>query len=237
MGKYHMIANDVRKKILEGKYQPNEQLPYERTLCHIYGVSKMTVKKALDILVAEGLIYKRRGSGTFVMDLSIDKMEKRRMDIQMMGVTAFYPDKNITSKVLDFSVVKASGVIADKLKIPETSFVYRIYRVRLVDAQPTIIEETYMPIDLITGLRLEEVEKSIYTYIEKGLGYKIQAGHRTITVRQASEMEADCLELKSGDPVAVAVQTSYLSTGLAFEYSISVHRYDSFSVEMVLTHH
>ena len=53
----------------------------------------MTVKKALDILVTEGLIYKRRGAGTFVMDLSVEKMKKMLMDIQMMGTTAFYPDK------------------------------------------------------------------------------------------------------------------------------------------------
>ena len=62
----------------------------------------------------------------------------------MMGTTAFYPDKNITSKVIDFSVVKATPEIADKLKIKETSFVYKIHRVRIVDDKPTVIEETYM---------------------------------------------------------------------------------------------
>ena len=119
MEKYNLIANDVRKKILEGFYKPNEQLPFERDFCEYYNVSKMTVKKALDILVAEGLIYKRRGAGTFVMDLPVEKMEKMLMDIQMMGTTAFYPDKTITSRVLDFSVVKATPEIADKLKIKE----------------------------------------------------------------------------------------------------------------------
>ncbi|MFV5772285.1 UTRA domain-containing protein, partial [Pediococcus acidilactici] len=91
----------------------------------------------LDMLVAEGLIYKRRGAGTFVMDLSVEKMEKVLMDNQMMGTTASYPDKNITSKVIDFSVVKATPEIADKLKIKETSFVYKIHRVRIVDDKPT----------------------------------------------------------------------------------------------------
>ena len=139
MEKYNLIANDVRKKILEGFYKPNEQLPFERDFCEYYNVSKMTVKKALDILVAEGLIYKRRGAGTFVMDLPVEKMEKMLMDIQMMGTTAFYPDKTITSRVLDFSVVKATPEIADKLKIKETSFVYKINRVRFVNDKPTVI--------------------------------------------------------------------------------------------------
>ena len=169
MEKYNLIANDVRKKILEGVYQPNEQLPFEKDFCRTYKVSKMTVKKALDILVTEGLIYKRRGAGTFVMDLSVEKMKKMLMDIQMMGTTAFYPDKKITSRVIDFTVVKADAKIAEKLKIKETSFVYKIHRVRLVDDKPTVIEETYMPIDLITSLKIEHVENSIYDYIENNL--------------------------------------------------------------------
>ena len=236
MVKYIEIADDIRSKIKGGKYTYGQKLPYEYVLCVTYHCNKETMKKALDILVAEGLIYKRRGAGTFVMDLPVEKMEKMLMDIQMMGTTAFYPDKTITSRVLDFSVVKATPEIADKLKIKETSFVYKINRVRFVNDKPTVIEETYMPIDLITGLRLEQVEHSIYDYIENDLGLKIQSGHRTITVRRATDTEAHYLDLESGDPVAVAVQTGYLNTGVAFEYSISKHRYDEFSVEIVLTH-
>ena len=138
--------------------------------------------------------------------------------------------------MIDFTVVKADAKIAEKLKIKETSFVYKIYRVRLVDDKPTVIEETYMPIDLITSLKIEHVENSIYDYIENDLGLKIQSGHRTITVRRTTDEEANYLSLEKGDSVAVAVQTGYLTNGAAFEYSISTHRYDEFSLEIVLTH-
>ena len=92
-----------------------------------------------------------------------------------------------------------------------------------------------MPIDLIPGLKKERIEGSLYEYIEEDLGLKIQSGHRSISVRQATKEEQSYLGLTSGDPVAVAEQIAYLDTGQAFEYSISVHRHDNFSVEFVLT--
>ncbi|MBK3299516.1 UTRA domain-containing protein, partial [Streptococcus oralis] len=73
--------------------------------------------------------------------------------------------------------------------------------------------------------------------IEEKLGLKIQSGHRTISVRKATDFEADELALEYGDPVGIAEQIGYLNTGVQFEYSISVHRYDQFSVEMMVTHY
>ena len=234
MQKYNYIAGVVRKKIIDGDYEINQKLPSEKELGAEFSASKLTIKKALDILVSEGLIIKRRGAGTFVKSLSVDEMERLIIDNQMRGTTAFNPGKTVTSKVLDFSVIPEK--VSKKLNIAEKSFVYEIYRVRLVEEQPTVMEKMYMPIDLIVGLKKEDIEGSIYEYIEEKLGLTIQSGHRTITVRKVTDFEAEELNLEQGDPVAVAEQTGYLSTGVPFEYSISVHRYDQFSVEMMLTH-
>lgn len=235
MKKYTFIANDIRKKILEGVYQANQQIPFEKKLCAEYGVSKMTVKKGLDILVAEGLIIKRRGSGTFVKDLSASELERLAVANQFRGTTALHPDQKVKSKVLVFSVINADALIKNKLNMQEDQFVYNISRVRLVEGEPLVMERMFMPIDLIPGLKKERIEGSLYEYIEEDLSLKIQSGHRSISVRQATKEEQSYLGLTSGDPVAVAEQIAYLDTGQAFEYSISVHRYDNFSVEFVLT--
>ena len=132
-------------------------------------------------------------------------------------------------------VVVADELVANKLNLTPNSFVYDIYRVRYIDGKPKVMEKTYMPIDLIPGLKKENVEGSIYEYIEEDLGLVIQSGHRRISVRRATEEESQYLKLEKGDPVAVAEQIAYFDTGAAFEYSRSVHRYDEFSVEMILT--
>ena len=237
MEKYKVIANGIRKRIIEGDYVSDQKLPSEKEIGDEFVASKLTVKKALDILVGEGLIIKRRGAGTFVKSLSVDEMERLIVDNQMRGTTAFNPDKRVTSKILSFSVVQASQLVSRKLNLAEASPVYEIYRVRLVDGSPSVIEKTYMPLDVISGLTKTDVEGSIYEYIEEKLGLKIQSGHRTISVRKATDFEADELTLEYGDPVGIAEQIGYLNTGVQFEYSISVHRYDQFSVEMMVTHY
>ncbi|MGQ7507675.1 GntR family transcriptional regulator [Streptococcus suis] len=234
MQKYNVIANDVRKKILNGEYKANDQLPFEKDLCEVYEVSKMTVKKALDILVSEGLIIKRRGAGTFVKDLSVEEMEKMIVGSQMLGTSAYYPTRTVTSKVLKFEIIAASERIANKLNIPVASHVYDIERVRILDGKPIVMENTFMPVSVIPDLALKNVEESIYEYIQDRLGIKIQSAHRNITVRKAVAAEVEHLELEQGDPVGIVEQVGFLSTGTTFEFSISTHRYDAFSIEMMI---
>lgn len=235
MQKYIYISNDIRNKIVKGMYHANDQIPFEKTLCLEYGVSKMTVKKALDILVAEGLIIKRRGAGTFVKDLSIDEIERIAVKNQFRGTTASNPDKKVRSEVLLFSVVHAPEIVAKKINLESESFVYDIYRIRYIDEKPSVMEQMYMPIDLIPGLKKKTLENSIYEYIESELKLTIQSAHRKVSVRKATDEEVTYLNLEPGDPVAVAEQVAYLDTGAAFEFSTSVHRYDEFSVELILT--
>lgn len=233
--KYVMISNDIRKKIIDGIYQANDQLPFERELCETYEVSKMTVKKALDILVTEGLIIKRRGSGTFVKDMGPEETKRVMMANQFRGTTAINPDIVVESEILEFAIIHPPETVAEKLNMNADYFVYDIYRVRIMNGEPTVIEKTYMPIDVIPSLKREHVASSIYEYIEDELALGIQSAHRIVTVRKATPFEAEKLGLEDGDPVAVAEQVGYLNTGTAFEYSISVHRYDHYSAQFVLT--
>lgn len=235
MSKYTYISNKLRSQIISGEYAPNQQLPLEKELCDIYSVSKMTVKKALDILVSEGLIVKRRGHGTFVKDLNQDEIQRLMLSQQFLGTSAFYRKNEVRSKVINFTVDAATAKVSEQLNIEEGSFVYNIYRVRIVDGDSLVIEQTYMPIDVIPGLKLEHVQASIYEYIESALNANAQSVHRKITVRKATNIEAQELDLEPGDPVGVVEQTGYLNTGELFEYSISIHKYNQFQVEFVLT--
>ncbi|MDE1549913.1 GntR family transcriptional regulator [Jeotgalibaca caeni] len=233
--KYVMISNDIRNKILEGVYSANDQLPFEKDLCVLYDASKMTVKKALDILVTEGLIIKRRGSGTFVKDIGPEESKRLIMANQFRGTTASNPDKKITSEVLEFSVIKAPEEVCKQLNVEADCFVYDIYRLRYMDGEPFVIERIYMPIDVILSLKEKHIMESIYEYIEEDLSLSIQSAHRTVSIRKATEFETEKLKMNPGDPVGIAEQVGYLNTGITFEYSISVHHYNKFAVQLVLT--
>lgn len=236
MNKYAKIRNDVRNKIISGKYKPGTLLPKESEMILKYNASKLTVKKAMDELVNEGLIIKRRGSGTFVKGLSTEDIEKLKVVNQFQGPSAFFADKVVESRILVFEVVKSEPEIMERLGLSEISDLYHVVRTRLIDGDPYVIESTYMPVDLIKNLTFEICSGSIYEYIEDELGLTIGSAHRRIEARKGTDEELVELGGKSGDPVVLVSQVGYLSDGRTFEASMNVHRYDKYAFETVLMH-
>ena len=234
MLKYVEISNDIRKKIIDGKYLPNERLPFEKEICDKYNSSKMTVKKALDILVTEGLLVKRRGSGTFVKDINPKERDNLIASTQFRGLSSFYVNHKIESKIIEYKVINADKNIAKKLLVTEEDFVYKIIRVRVVDGVSAVLEEMYMPIQIIPGLKKQHLSGSIYEYIERILNLKIKSAHRTITIKKSTEYEEKLLKVKKNDPLGIIEQVAYLDNGQAFEYSIVTHKCEDFKVNSVV---
>ena len=233
MLKYEKIAFDIKEDILSEKYKPNEQLPFEKELCEKYNVSKMTVKKALDLLVNDGLIIKRRGSGTFVKDITEKEIQRIIEKKQFSGLTTTSIGHKVTSKVLEFKIINATKEIADILKIEEDEFIYFVHRVRYVDDKAVVIEKTYIPLNLIPGMKLADVKKSIYGYIKDKLGLNIQSAHSTVRAKKSDELDRKYLNLEKDEPILEVERVAYLDNGKVFEYSFSRHRYDKFEFKSI----
>ncbi|MCD7810178.1 MAG: GntR family transcriptional regulator [Erysipelotrichaceae bacterium] len=171
MAKYKDIANDIRSKIMSHEYSYGQKLPYEYVLCMSYHCNKETMKKALDILVKEGLIIRRRGAGTFVKDF--DPAMENEMNRSSFGLTSRYEGlKQVTSEIIEFEVVPADDFLGRKLQINVGDFVYHIIRLRMLDEKPFRIDISYMPLSVIPNLKLEHIKGSIYHYIEKNSSFK-----------------------------------------------------------------
>lgn len=230
MTKHELVLEDIRKKIQDGTYPMNEKLPTELELCKQYDVSRITVKKAIDQLVYEGMVIKRRGAGTFVKGVS---EHKGKPESQMNGLYIQLDKSKIRSEVIEFEVVLAGKMIAEKLQINEDDFVYHIIRFRTDGDKWNVIDFCYMPIDLIPGLKKDILYKSIYNYIENTLGLKIQSAHRTIYANRSDEYDKKYLGLKDTDPVLTIEQVGYLDNGIPFEYSKQHHIGDDFNYKTV----
>lgn len=226
MTKYEQIAEDLQGKIMSGSYKENEQLPLEKEMCESYHVSRITIKKAVDMLVMKGLVVKRRGAGTFVKSVDNNHMKDFSYGRQFEGFTKTAFDKVVTSKVLEFKVLNPEEEVAKKLKISTEDFVYYVCRVRYADNEPHVIEYTYMPIDLIKGLKKEILEKSVYNYIENDLKMNINSSHRIIKAQMPTELEKEYLEIDNMTPILAIDQIGFLDNGQPFEYSVSHHRSD-----------
>ena len=231
MRKYEELVRRLRDEIAAGTYAKGERLPTTPELCQLYGVSNTTVKRAMDDLELMGLVARRRGSGVYVKESSVPEPTGGALGSssgQMSGMTAEYQrtQRQLTSEVHGFSVVRPPAEVAERLAIDEDAFAYDICRVRLVDGRPTVVEYTYMPIDLVPGLRESVLEGSIYGYLEEELGLKVGSAHRTIKAVMPTGDERTWLKIGEGEPLLEVRQVAYLDDGTPFEVSCSRHTSD-----------
>lgn len=96
MAKYRDIADAIREKIKSGEYTSGQKLPYEYLLCVNYHCNKETMKKALEILVKEGLIIRRRGAGTFVKELNVSEKNET---VRMRSLSMRFEGHDVTSDI------------------------------------------------------------------------------------------------------------------------------------------
>lgn len=239
--KYKTIYDDMKQKILSGEYPPGSQLPDEISVCKLYDCSRMTVKKAYDLLVLDGYIYRKQGQGTFVLAKTGNDDLIEIQERQLSGFSrsskkvgdrrrAEHPEEEepVESKILRFDLIFAPKDIAAKLGIKENDPLYDILRVRLVGKKPYVIEQTYMSPALIPGITEDILHHSVYEYIEKTLKLKIGAAQKTTRADKSSELDQKELNLTPEEPVLEVEQVAFLDNGTPFEYSISRHRYDLF---------
>ena len=228
--KYQIVIDDLRQAIKNGTYPAYSQLPSVSKLCEQYDVSKITINKALGELEAQGLISRRRGSGSFVKKGETSSAAPDTNDIsgQMTGFLAEHQARgeSVRTDVYDFSVVRPPHHVAEALDVDDDSFTYHVCRVRCANEKPRVIEYTYMPIDVVTDLKLKNAQTSIYSFIEKDLGLKIASAHRIIRAVMPSAEERKRLNVPEGEPLLEVEQVGYLDDGRPFEYSVSRHVHD-----------
>lgn len=224
--KYLEVAEIIHDRIDDGTYQARQPLPDQETLAKEFGVSRLTVKKALDGLERKGLVYKQSGLGTFVSgDIPI-RSELDSPANMFVGLKKQLGAESVQSKILHFSVEFPDKQIQKYLDIKQTEPVYNILRLRIVDSIPLIIEHTYMPVKLVPELDEDVLHSSIYNYIHHKLHLKFGHAYRKIRATKSSEYDQKYLDAKKDDPMLELEQIVWLTNGQPIEYSASRNRYD-----------
>lgn len=227
MQKYQTIVMDIRHKISAGEYAQGDRLPTTQELCEQYGVSKITVKRAMDDLVALGLVARRRGSGTYVKGMA-GTQSLTSAENALRRTTDLSPDTellgtNVSREVHTFVVVQPPADIAELLAMELDEFAYYICRTRIVNGAPDRVEHTYVPLKIIPNLRQSQVSTSIYRLVENTLGLHVASMHRAIGATHPTADEARWLGVDLQTPLVSVRQLGYLDDGRPFELSTCVH--------------
>ncbi|EUJ23970.1 GntR family transcriptional regulator [Listeria grandensis FSL F6-0971] len=226
--KYSFIAEELKKRIFAKKYPLDKPIPDEMSLAKEFDCSRMTMKKALEVLVLEGLLYRKRGHGTFIIKSALDMDRLHIHSQEVNGFTKLLEGRDVESKIVDFQVTFPDVHVAERLNIDLETPVYDIVRARILDGEPYVLEHTCMPVALIPGVTQQVLEHSIYTHIREELNLKIASSYKQIRADKPNELDFQYLDCAQDDPVIEVEQTVYLNNGMAFEYSKSRHRYDKF---------
>lgn len=228
MPKYVEIANIIRERIKNNTYPKGSLLPNQTDFVAEFSVSRMTVKKALTILIMEGLLFSKRGSGTKVLNHTFREKDTSPIN-EYLGLSHQMrtQNKKITSQIILFETQYPDEHIQDMLKISADEEVYKIIRLRLLEKRPYVIEHSFMPVSLVPGLNEEHLLASVYDYILDDLHEKFGGAYRTIQADKSDKYDQDYLACAVDDPVLVVEQVVYTETGQPIDYSCSRNRYDT----------
>jgi GntR family transcriptional regulator, mannosyl-D-glycerate transport/metabolism system repressor len=211
---YKQVANQIKKQIQSDNLDKDDAIPSEQKLSESFNVSRVTIRQAIKLLVDEGILYKVRGSGTYV------KQPKIEHDIyRLQGFTEEMESLNHvpSNQVLEFSMQLPAEPIKEKLNLKDNEKVFFIRRLRSGDGEPMILEETYMPVTLFPDLSVEVMTRSKYEYVEKK-GYKIKERQGEILPHIPSKELRDILQMKDSSCLAMNL-CAYLEDGTLFEYT------------------
>ncbi|MCF6515279.1 UTRA domain-containing protein [Lactobacillus sp. S2-2] len=217
---YKNVLNDLKRKIKNQEFK-NHKLPDERSLSESYNVSRSSIKRALSILSQQGLIFKKRGSGTFINPLYLKNRSIFQYEGSNLGITDSLKSQGVTPQIqlLDFKVIPASSDIIEDLFLKEGDFVYEIRRLRFVDHQPFMIETGYIPISIAPNLNQEIVSGSIFNYLAEELNKTGTKSFMSISAEPSNQEDQELLHLKENEPVGIISGIFFLDDGTPFEVS------------------
>ena len=227
---YDQLVDILTEKI-EHEYRPGDLLPSERELSKYYGLSRTTVRLALQELERLGLVVRQHGRGTFVADRSVQATN--------LSQTYSFTDqmrqkgRDPSTTILEFAEIDADKNLAEKMRVRMGDKLFKIERLRCADGMPMMVERTYMPMRKFMSLKRPMLEHaSLYTVIEQVFHEKIRVAEEEFFASIARPADAHLLGIGEGAPVLDLVRTTYDVGNEIIEYTLSVARADQFKYKI-----
>lgn len=229
---YYQLKTIVLEGIKSGKLKPNDRLPSEDEMAERYAVSKATVRQALNDLVVAGLLRREQGRGTFIAEPRLEQGPRELSSFtHEMRTRGLRP----SSRVLKQDVIKAEGVLAEKLKLKEGSSIFRLNRLRLADEEPMGIQIAHIPLGLVPNVTHEDFSRqSLYELLERKYGLTPAHAREAHFVMLLGSEDAELLGVAEGSPGLGAERVTFLSSGQPFELTHSVMRGDRYKIVLDL---
>lgn len=228
---YGQLFNVLRDKI-NNDMSPGDLLPSERQLSERYGLSRTTVRLALEGLENRGLIYRRHGKGTFVADeghstTDLSLCYSFTDEMRKLGRVP-------STLILGFTEEEANKAVSAALGLHLGTHVYNLHRLRLADGIPMLVGHTYLPMQPFPGFSQEIAsERPLYDILEHEYHQQIATAEEEIRAGTVCPSEAEQLGIPTGAPMLEITRVTCNVIGDVIEYTQSVARADKFKYHVV----
>jgi GntR family transcriptional regulator len=226
---YYQVAQQLEHAIETGELAPGTRLDGELALAAQLGVSRPTLRRAIEYLVDRGYLVRRRAVGTQVVH------PKVRRPVEL---TSLYDDltasrKDPRTRVLSLRALPASDRVAHALGLEDGTDVLALERLRYADGQPLAIMRNWLPFGVVE-LDAERLERAGLYQLMRNAGITLHLASQTIGARGASAAEAKLLKAAKGEPLLTMQRTTYNENGQPVELADHLYRASLYSFEIVL---
>ena len=228
MNKYEKVYNDIKEKIMNNTIKTGEFLKKEDDLAKDYNFSKLTVRKALAMLDAEGYIQKIKGKKSIVMekrnleDLSLTTIQTKQEINKMQNI-------NIKTNLISLYIVQGIEKLMKEFNVSEDADFYKVVRINSLDDEVLSYSTSFFDRKIVPFLNEDIAKNSIYEYLENDLNLKIAYSRREIKFRKITSEEQKYFKLKDINMVVVIETHAYLSNGTLFQYETIIHHPEKFT--------
>jgi GntR family transcriptional regulator len=220
---YLQIEEELRQQVDSGHLQALQQVPSEVALAEDLGVSRMTARKALDKMVADGILFRRAGKGTYVAAPKIAHIASQQLSfsasMQALGLRH-------STVVLSAGIADPSATVYAQLRLSPRERVIAIRRLRIVEDVPAAIHLAYLP-ERFSSLLQHDLTGSL-TALMAAVGAVVVVADDTLEAVQAASEEAHLLKVKTNCPLIKIDGTAYGQGGQPLRWSEGVYRSDRF---------
>ena len=214
---YQRLRDQLAQQIANNRWRPGEAIPTEAALSAEYQLSTGTVRKAVDALVAEGILERQQGRGTFVRRPQFHSSLFRFFRFQSAAGERQVPE----SRILSIEPLSAPSAVAQALGLPAQAAVIRIVRLRLLEDQPVLAEDIWLARARFQGLLdidLSQQGPLLYPIYETVCGQVVAFAEETLTAEAVDEVHARLLHVPLGSPVVVIERRARDYAGTPLEW-------------------
>lgn len=229
----YLQLKEILKERIEHYMEPGDAIPVEIEIEKEYGVSRMTVRKAIDELVDEGMVVKQQGKGTFVQQ---SKITQDAGTIFSWTEEMRNKGKSTETREMEVREVTPSRKLAEALRLHKNERTVCLKRVRYTEGEPLAIMINYLRLQYVPGLLENGLQsESLYEDLEQIYRVKLVEADETISAREATDLEALTLHIPPGSAVLHIVRTSYMANGMPVEVVDMTARADRYQYFAKLT--